>query len=300
MTLRASPALRLFVAAARRIAKPFLARTAGPIAARRAFERMARAGLRRPPFLVHLTAKGSPPIHWISCGQPRQRGVILYFHGGGYVAGSPETHAGLVGRLSRLSELRVAVPAYRLAPEHPAPAAFEDARAAHAALLARGYRPDEIALAGDSAGGGLALALLSDLCARGLRPACVVGFSPWTDLSGASPSLHENAARDPILPVKRLDELVGFVTGGLSPADPRLSPLHADFDAPPPVLLMVGSTEILRDDSVRMARHLRAAGGAVRLEIWPDAPHAWPLFDGYLPEARDALRAAAAFILAPS
>jgi len=296
VTARPSRRLRVLVALLRRTAKPALRRIAGPAEARRAFERAARWGFRRPPHVFHRAEPGMPPLHWISCGPCRSRGAILYFHGGGYVAGSPATHAGLVGRLSHLSGLRAAVPDYRLAPEHAAPAAFEDARAAHAALLARGFRPQDVVLAGDSAGGGLALALLAELSARGQPPRAVLAFSPWTDLALGSASLADNARADPLLPVARVEELVGLVAGELARDDPRLSPLHARFVHPAPTLIQVGSTEILRDDAVRMAARLRQAGARVRLEIWPDAPHAWPLFDGWVPEAREALHAASGFL----
>jgi acetyl esterase/lipase len=290
--------MRALVLALRLIAKPLLARLAEPSQAYASFERAARWGLRRPPILLHLTGHGAPPLHWISSGPCRTRGVILYLHGGAYIAGSPETHAGLAGRLSRLTGLRVALPAYRLAPAHPAPAAFDDAMAAYAALRARGHAAGEIVLAGDSAGGGLALALLAALCARGERPACLVALSPWTDLNLRGLSLRENAAADPLLPVTRIDEVVSHVAGDLPADDPRLSPLNAAFDRPPPALILVGDTEILRDDSVRMAERLRVAGGEPTLQIWPRAPHAWPLFDGWIPEARRALEVAAGFVCA--
>lgn len=209
-----------------------------------------------------------------------------------YVAGSPATHAATLGRLSRLA---VVAPDYRKAPEHPAPAAFEDAQAAHAALLAQGWAPGQIILGGDSAGGGLALALLADLCARDLRSAGLIAFSPWTDLTLSGPSLRDNAAADPLLPVSRIAEAVAMVRGALDQGDPRLSPLFARFDRPPPVLILAGSDEVLSDDSRRMAAVLQAAGGAVTLEEVPKAPHVWPIFDGWLPEARAALHEAARF-----
>jgi acetyl esterase/lipase len=289
--------LRALVCLLRVTAKPALARMSGPEGARRAFGRAAEWGLlRRPPFVLHLVDDGAPAIHWVSSGRSRARGVILYLHGGAYVAGSPATHEGLAARLSRLSGVRVALPAYRLAPDHPAPAAFDVARAAHAALRARGYRPGEIVLAGDSAGGGLALALLADLCARGEPPAGVIGFSPWVDLTLSGASLRENGRADPLLPAARAEEVVGYVRGALAADDPRLSPLFARFDRPPPVMIEVGETEILRDDALRMAERLRAAGGEVRLGVRPLVPHAWPLFDGWFPEARQTLRCAARFV----
>lgn len=298
--MRPVPSRRLLMlnAILRNLIKPKLARTPGPLEARIAFDRAARLGFRRPPFLLHLVDAGSPKVHWISSGAPKGRRVILYFHGGAYFAGSPWTHCGLVGRLSRLTRWRAAMPEYRRAPEHPAPAAFEDARAAHDRLMGLGLRADEIVLAGDSAGGGLALALLADLCARGRQPAGAVVFSPWVDLTLSGVSLSTNATADPIMVAERAHDVAGYVLGtnGVAADDPRVSPLFAAFASPPPVLLHVGASEVLRDDAVRMADRLRKSGGRVLLEEWPDVPHAWQLFDGWIPEARDALRGAAAFI----
>lgn len=287
--------LRLFNQTLRLVAKPILARTATPKQARADLARIAPF-LRRPPFILHLAGTGPLPIDQISVGRVREDWAILYFHGGGYIAGSPVTHAGLMGRISRMTGLQVMAPAYRLAPEHPAPAAFEDAKLAHEALTKQGFLPDHIILAGDSAGGGLALALLADLCRRDLRPACLFAFSPWTDLALTGDSLSSNAQADPLLPVARIADIVGFVTAGANPRDPRVSPLYAEYEHPPPLLIQVGSTEVLRDDSRRMAARLRLAGGAVTLSEYPDTPHVWQMFDGYIPEARAALREVAGFL----
>lgn len=288
MTFRLAAA----VALARLLVKPALARARDPLRARRQFERLARL-LPPPPFLLCLPDRAG--MYRITAGPVAEHGCLLWFHGGAYVTGSPETHSAMLGRLSRLSRLAVYAPDYPLAPLYPAPAAFDAAVAAHASLLAQGWRPDQILLGGDSAGGGLALALLSQLCRTGLRPAGAVLFSPWTDLTLAGMSLHSAAKADPILPVSRLQETVALVRGALAPEDPRLSPLFADFPAPPPVLLQLGSDEILRDDSRRIAARLQAAGGQVTLQEWPGAPHVWQLLDGLVPEARAALRQAAGF-----
>lgn len=297
-----STRLRLVAVLSRRIAKPRLAATPGPLAARAEYDRVAPLLFPRPPGLVHLVdaprADGTPAVHWLSCGAPAARGVLLFLHGGAYVAGSPRTHAGLIGTLARATGLRAAAPAYARAPERPAPAAFDDAVAAHARLLALGHAPAEIVLAGDSAGGGLALALLADLCRRDLRPAGLAAFSPWTDLALTGESLVRNAAADPLLPVSRIAELVGHVRGALPPQDPRLSPLYAAYSAPPPVLIQVGRSEILHDDATRMAARLRAAGGEVRLSAWDGVPHAWHLLGRRLPEARAAIAEAGAFLRA--
>ena len=276
----------------RRLARPRMARVATPAEARRHFRQGARLFVP-PPFLLHQTA--GAPLHRITAGPVSEAAVILWFHGGAYMVGGPETHAAMLGRLARLARLAVVAPDYAKAPERPAPAAFEEARAAHAALINQGWQPSQIVLGGDSAGGGLALALMAALCARDLRPACCIAFSPWTDMTLSGASLRTNAARDPLLPVSRIEEARAYVLGDLAPDDPRISPLHALFHAPPPVLIQVGSDEILLDDSRRMAERLRAAGGEVTLEEWPRAPHVWQMFDGWIPEARAALKIAAGF-----
>ena len=285
--------LRLATLAMRLFVRPRLVRTLTPQAARRDLDFCGRFVFRAPPYLLHLPGAA---FDWISVGRVREDRVILYLHGGAYLAGSPLSHAPLLGRISQLSGLAVAAARYPLAPEHPAPAQFDAAVAAHAALLECGYAPGQIILGGDSAGGGVALALLADLCRRGKHPAGLFGCSPWTDLAMTGASLRENAATDPLLPLQRMRETVDLVKGGLAVDDPRLSPLYARFDRPPPVFLQVGSTEILRDDSRRIAKILTEAGGRVILQEWPGAPHVWQLLDGYVPEARSALVDLAAFL----
>lgn len=288
----------------RLVAKRRLARVADPAEARDDFDRTARWVFRSPPFALYLEGRvrgesaqaHSVPGMWISCGPVHQRRVILYLHGGGFVTGSPGTHKTMLARLSRLAGVRVFAPDYRLAPEYPAPAALEDARSAWDGLIALGYDPERIVLAGDSAGGGLAFALLAQLCAEGTPPAMVVGFAPWVDLAGGSDSIARNAASDALLPAARFPELAAYYAGGMALDDPRISPVHADFPDPPPVLLQVSETELLRDDVLRMADRLRAFGGQVTVQKWADAPHVFQIFDGWVPEAREALEAAAAAI----
>jgi acetyl esterase/lipase len=215
--------------------------------------------------------------------------VLLYFHGGGYVAGSPYMYRALAGRLSKLAGLDVIVPDYRLAPEHPLPAALADAFAVWQGLVAMGYTPDRIVIAGDSAGGGLALLLLAKLCAASTPPAGVIAFSPWTDLSCSGESFNANAASEVILPRERVKQSSVQACGGRSGDDPAVSPLFASFPSAPPVLIQHSMAEILCDDSLRMAERLRHFGGEVTVQSWPNAPHVWQFFDGRLPEARAAL-----------
>ncbi|MFP4451296.1 MAG: alpha/beta hydrolase [Rhodosalinus sp.] len=282
-------------AALRAVAKPALARTGTPERARRDFERIAPL-LRGPAHLREIRRPGPPPLGWLSAGPVPAGRAILWFHGGAYVAGSLRTHRGMLGRLSRLARTEVCAPEYRLAPEAPFPAAFEDACAAWGLLRAQGLAPGDIVLGGDSAGGGLALALLSRLLEEGERPRAAVLFSPWVDLTLSGASLRENARADPLLPVERIEELVDIVAPEADRRDPRLSPLFAPFRAPPPVLIQASRTEILRDDARRMATRLRAADGRVHLDLWPDTPHVWQILDGWVPEARAALARAGDFV----
>lgn len=289
----ASLRLRLINLLSRGILRRVAARVSGPDRARIELERATSIFLR-PPSQTTIRKDGA--LSWISCGRVEASPVILYFHGGGYIAGSPETHRAMLGRLSKLTGIQVVAPAYRLAPEHPAPAGFEDACAAFSELRARGYAPSQIVLGGDSAGGGLALALLAHLCATDARPAALFAFSPWTDLTMSGASVTSNAAADRLLPAERIGELLDYVAPPEIRADARVSPLFARFERPPPVLMQVAENEILFDDTRRMAEHLRRSGGQVEVQTQPDAPHVWQLLDGYVPEARESLGNVAAFI----
>ncbi|CUX80324.1 MAG: esterase or lipase [Roseibaca calidilacus] len=288
--------LRVFL---RRVARRSLARQPDSAGARKWFERGAWLNARGRPW-QHFTPDrlGDIPALWTALPAPGAP-MILYLHGGGYVMGNPHTHAALAGYLKRKTGLEVCLPDYRLAPEHPFPAAFEDALAAWRALLAKGHAPGKIVLAGDSAGGGLALALLGHLCATGQpRPACAVTFSPFTDFAFEGPSIVQNARSEILLPITRLERLRDRVLQGADPRDPRISPLYGTFVGAPPVLIQVARTEILHSDSTRMVQHLRAQGVDVTLQERGNLPHVWQYFHGWLPEARASLTEAAAFIRA--
>ena len=289
------------------LVKPALARIRRPETVRARFERDA-ARLFRPPedahFVDDLIRRPRPPREvgmipalWASCGRPDRRKVILYFHGGAYLAGSIKTHRHLAAALAGAAGVRVILPEYRLAPEHPFPAAIEDALSAYRHLLNAGYEPSEIAIAGDSAGGGLAFGLLQALGPAGLpQPAAAVGFSPWADLTGAAESLRRNAARDVLLPVKRMQEVIGYYAGSNGRTDPRLSPALAEWENPPPAMILASRNEILVDDARNLADALRRGGGSVHLELWRSVPHAWPVLWGRLPEANRAVDHAGAFL----
>lgn len=221
--------------------------------------------------------------------------VILYFHGGAYFSGSSKTHGPMLGQLAVDSKTDVIAQDYRLVLEAPFPAAFEDAVAAWDDLRGQGHDASQILLAGDSAGGGLALALLAHLLARDERPAGLLALSPWTDLTHSGESIRRNARRDAMLPARRTNAAAAQYLAGAEPTDPRASPHFADFPNPPPVMIQVGDQEILLDDARRMAAKLEAAGGEVRLDVWEGAHHVWQLAFGFVPEAAEALRQAGAW-----
>ncbi len=286
--------MRVFL---RHIARRSLGRQPDSIAARKWFERGAWLNARGRPYRSFVPdTLGDIPALWTQ--EPsNDEPFILYFHGGGYVMGNPRTHAALGRYLARKSGMPCLLPDYRLAPEHPFPAAFDDAVALWRTLIARGYDPARIALGGDSAGGGLALALLGHLCTQDLpRPGCVFAFSPFTDLTYSGASIRENAKTELLLPPQRLEQLRLRVLDGADPADPRISPLFAQFKGAPPTLIQAARTEILRDDARRMVAHLRHFGAEVELQEWGNLPHVWQFFHGWLPEARKALNDTASFI----
>ncbi len=296
-----SPLLRTIMVGMRLLAKPHLQALHDPAKARANFAHAARHGFNIPPYSLFLSEEfvsdnKTRPALWVSCGKVRPRQVILYLHGGGFVVGSPETHRTMTARLSRLTGLRVFSPSYRLAPENPYPAALRDAEAAFQVLENKGYHPSDIVIGGDSAGGSLALALVAKLCQSGRIPAGCFVFSPWTDLTLSGASLHENKQNDPLLPASRIEELRDYYTAGADPTDPGISPLFADYSGCSPVFIQFSATEILRDDCLRMGEHLKAQGVSVTLDQWPDAPHVWHLFDGWLEESHVALQTTADFI----
>jgi acetyl esterase/lipase len=231
-------------------------------------------------------------------GEPGGR-VLLYLHGGGYFFCSPRTHRPVTVNLCRRARAYTLALRYRLAPEHPFPAALEDAVGAYLWLLDMGYHPAQIGLAGDSAGGGLALATLVYLRDSGLPlPAAAVCFSPWTDLAGTGRSLDANDEMCAMFSAQAIRRGAQIYLAGADPRSPLVSPLYADLRGLPPLLLHVSDSEVLLDDSTRLAEKAREAGVPTRLKVWPRQPHVWQLFAPVLPEGRQSLQEAAEFLCA--
>ncbi|WP_112663376.1 alpha/beta hydrolase [Microvirga flavescens] len=224
--------------------------------------------------------------------------VLLFFHGGGYCSGSVLSHRRLITEAGRAAGIRTLAVAYRLAPENPFPAAFDDAKAAWRFLLSQGIAAERIVVGGDSAGGGLTLALMTSLRdERAPLPACGWLMSPWTDLTLSGSTLATKDAVDPLIHEGYLEELAAaYVPRGIDRKDPRVSPLYADLTGLPPLLIQVGSAETLLSDATRFAEAAGSQDVAVTLEIWPHMIHAWLLWNAHLKPGRDALANAGAFM----
>jgi monoterpene epsilon-lactone hydrolase len=265
--------------------------------------RIARRILHPDPYkvpsavqvsLLHL---GGIPGERLESQEPGDN-ALLYLHGGGYFACSAETHRPITAFFA-LQGFRVFAPDYRLAPENRFPAAVEDAVAFYRALLSAGYPPQRIVVAGESAGGGLTLALLLALRAAGVPlPAAAALFSPWTDLAATGDSILKNTGRCAMFDGAGVAYSARYYLGDTDPRHPIASPLYADLAGLPPLLIHVGADEVLLDDSTRLAERARAAGVPVELKIWPVVPHAWQLVPHLIPEARQSLRESAAFLRA--
>jgi epsilon-lactone hydrolase len=246
---------------------------------------------------VRVVRDGSVKGEWLRpASEPGQ--TVYYLHGGAYVACSPETHRAFTSALSREANVRVFALDYRLAPEHRFPAAVEDAVAGYRWLLDQGVDPQEIVIGGDSAGGGLTVATLIALRDAGEQlPRAAFVISPWTDLACAGRSLDANDERDPMFYGAGVRWMAPVYLGGASPRDPLASPIYADLSKLPPLLIHVSDTEVLLDDSTRLADRAKQCGVNVDLRVWNDLPHAWPVFVALrLPESFQALGEIARFI----
>ena len=264
---------------------------------RRSFEQMVDGFSIDVPATYKRVNAGGVAAEWVTAeGAPESR-VVLYLHGGGYIIGSTRTHRPLMAELSRASSARVLGLDYRLAPEHPFPAPVEDAVAAYRWLLNEGYDPARIAVAGDSAGGGLTVAALVQIRYVGLpMPGAAVCISPWVDMEGLGESMETKADADPMVGKEGLLLSAKTYLGGSDPRAPLAAPLYADLRGLPPTLIQVGDAEVLLDNSTRLAGIAREAGVHVEMDVWDDMIHVWHLFAPILPEGRQALSQAGEFI----
>ena len=263
--------------------------------------RVARAILRPLPYKIPGSVRTTPanvngiPGEWVESPNSTDA-TLLYLHGGGYFGCSAKTHRPITVWFAQHS-FRVFAPNYRLAPENPFPAAVEDAVAAYGGLLADAHSPQRLVLAGDSAGGGLALSLMLALRAAGAPlPAAAALFSAWTDLAATGESIRTNAARCAMFSGTDIGPSARYYLGNADPRNPLASPVYADLSGLPPLLLHVGADECLRDDSTRVAEKARVAGVSVELKVWPVVPHAWQLAQRVLPEARQSLQESSEFL----
>lgn len=230
------------------------------------------------------------PGEWITPQNVINGRVILYLHGGYYMIGSIQSHRNLAGNIANAAQARALIINYRLAPEHPFPAGLDDALNAYNWLLEQGTQPSRIVLAGDSAGGGLVLATLLALRERGNPlPAAAICLSPATDLTLSGESWKFNAKKELIVTSKISEQVQSLYLGGINPHDPLVSPLFGDLHGLPPLLIQVGSDEVLLSDSTSFAERARAAGVDVTLEVWPGMQHVWQFTASFVPEARRAI-----------
>jgi monoterpene epsilon-lactone hydrolase len=243
-----------------------------------------------PDVRCQPVAAGGVPAEWVTTPESVEERVIYYLHGGGYVAGSITTHREMASRLARAAKARVLLIDYQLAPEHPFPAAVEDAVAGYRWLLSSGVKPTRVAIAGESAGGGLSVATLVALRdALEPLPAAAVAVSPWVDMQAVGESMVSRAAVDPLLQRDMLLEMARNYLGNADPRTPLASPIHADLAGLPPLLIQVGTAEVLYDDATRLTERAESAGVEVVLEPWEDMIHMWPAFAAMLPEGQQAI-----------
>jgi len=240
---------------------------------------------------------GGVSAEWITAPGAATDRVVLYLHGGGYVIGSVNTHREVISRLSRAAGAKALAIDYRLAPEHPHPAAVEDSTAAYRWLLRGGVDPARLVIAGESAGGGLTVATLVALRDAGdPLPAAGVCLSPWVDLECIGESMTTKAEVDPLVEREGVLEMAKAYLGEIQPRTPLAAPLYADLRGLPPLLIQVGTAEVLLDDSTRLAERARSAGVEVVFEPWDDMIHMWHMFAAMLPEGQQAIERIGEFI----
>lgn len=280
---------------ARTIRSSFFIHKAEASTQRKSFERLAN--LTKFPRFVKSKSLDFHGLNamWFTPRKCNEDRVILYFHGGGYCTGSVRTHKAMIARIARASACKALGVDYRLAPEHSYPAALEDAITAYKGLRKEGYT--NIFLAGDSAGGGLSMAMMLKLRDAGEpMPAGAVLISPWVDLTMSGESIETKSNLDPLIDPIVLKTFAARYYGDEDPRHPHISPLFGDLHDLPPVMIQVGGHEVILDDSTRLAKKLKKAGNDVDLSIWDNMFHVWHYLGGILPEAGDAIRAIGRYI----
>ena len=251
-------------------------------------EQMARPA--EPDITSEPVVANGVSAEWISAPGAAADRAVLYLHGGGYIMGSLNTHRDLMGRISRAAQARVLGLDYRLAPEHPFPAAVDDTVAGYRFLLEQGPPATRLAIAGDSAGGTLTLAAMVAGRDAGLpMPGAAVCLSPFLDLEGTGESVKTRADVDPIATPEVLDVWAKAYLAGADPRTPLADPLYADLRGLPPLLIQVGDHEVLLSDSTRLAQRAQAAGVQVKLEVWPEMIHRWQSYAAVVPEGQQAV-----------
>lgn len=261
-----------------------------------------RQGMEKVAFKVaddiaveQVTVAGRA-AEWLRAPALQRQHAILYLHGGGYVMGSPNTHRSLAGEISRAARAAVLLVDYRLAPEHPFPAAVEDGVASYRWLLEQGFAPHALAIAGDSAGGGLTVATLISARDQGLPlPAAAVCISPWSDLTCSNDSYRTRAEADPMV-TPDITAMAQLYLQGTDPKHPYASPNFADLHSLPPLLIHVGRDEVLLDDAIKLHEKAQADGVNSTLEVWDDMIHVWHAFHPMLPEGKQAIARVGAFL----
>jgi monoterpene epsilon-lactone hydrolase len=246
---------------------------------------------------VETVSADGVAAEWTSTPGAARDAAILYAHGGGYVTGSLDSHRHMVAELGRAANCVALALDYRLAPEHPFPAPVEDALAGYRFLLAQGFKPERIAIAGDSAGGGLVVAAMVAIRDAGLpQPGGGWCLSPWIDMEMIGGSMESNASRDPTVQRPGITEMAQLYLGDADPRSPLAAPLYADLAGIAPLLIQVGSVETLLDDAIRLAPRAGAADVRVDLQVWPEMIHVWPLYHPELKAGKRALDEAGAWI----
>jgi acetyl esterase/lipase len=260
-------------------------------------DRFAAAFVLPDGITIEPATLGGVPVEWVTPDGAEKEHTFVHLHGGGYVLGNPAASRAFTTEFARLAACRVISVDYRLAPECQFPAAVDDALSVYRALLAAGHAPHALAVGGESAGGGLALALLLAAHKANLpMPSSIVLISPWTDLRCIASSFTSNASVDPLLTRRVLSDMARAYLGAQSAANPLASPLLGSLSCLPPLMIHVGSEEVLLDDATGLAQRAADAGVDAQIEIWPDMIHVWHMFHAALPQGAQAMKRLAGFV----